>query len=146
MAKDSLASGAYSAQFSGGRAKPGEPVEFHGTVATDDVVIDNSALFYREEEREPATLEELAALYEPMNDRVLLRRVVDAKRDNLVVLPDAFVLESHIGIVIAAGEKVQNLKLGDKVRVGHYNVEDIEHQGEKLMLVSAADVRLKIKG
>ena len=34
---------------------------------------------------------------------------------------------------------------GDKVRFGHYNAEDIEVEGEKLVLVSAFDIRLKIR-
>ncbi len=150
MQGDKLASGARSATFSAGQADKDAPIEFHGTVATE--VIDNSAAFIRELEREPKSLEELAGFYEPMNDRVLLRRVTEENK-RLIQMPDAFVVESDLGVVIAVGSgMVINgqllpipLRLGDKVRVGHYNVEDIEVEGETLMLVSAYDVRLKYR-
>jgi co-chaperonin GroES (HSP10) len=168
MAKDSLARGAKSAQFSAGQAKKDDPVEFHGTVATEEwpgveavaccphgqtvgrVCVLCSVV--EEPVRELKTLEELAALYAPMNDRVLLRRVTE-KSKSLIELPDAFVQQSDLGVVIAVGEYMLvggearpiPLKLGDKVRVGHYNIEDVPVEGETLMLVAAYDVRLKLK-
>ncbi len=153
MAKDRLASGQRSATFSAGQAEADEPIEFHGTVAVEDASVELNWKPKAEAAR-PAlkSLEELAALYEPMNDRVLLRRVTE-ENQRLVGLPDAYQLDSDLGIVIAVGDGMLvggqlvpiRLKLGDKVRVGHYNVEDVEVEGEKLMLVSAFDVRIKIK-
>jgi chaperonin GroES len=163
MAKDSLARGAKSATFPAGQARKGEPIEFHGTVAVEESrqlacahgVTGLCMICERPQipTPEPKSLEELAALYEPMNDRVLLRRVTEENK-RLVQMPDAFKLESDLGVVIAVGSGMLvngqlvpiPLKLGDKVRVGHYNIEDIEVEGETLMLVSAYDVRLKIKG
>jgi chaperonin GroES len=168
MAKDSLAQGAGSAMFMGGTPEHDAPVEFReGMVATEDQPIKYHCeicgdswepcrhwVSQKAEAAKPApkSLEELAALYEPMNDRVLLRRVTE-ENSRSVVLPDAYKLDSDLGIVIAVGSGMLvngqlapiPLKLGDKVRVGHYNVEDIEVEGEMLMLVSAFDVRLKIK-
>ena len=163
MAKDSLARGAASATFMGGTPDKNDPIEFHGTVAAEDVEAqpcpcDKCGTFHETAfcpapaKPEPKTLEELAALYEPMNDRVLLRRVTEENK-RLIQLPDQFKLESDLGIVVAVGSgMIVNgqlvaipLKPGDKVRVGHYNIEDIEIEGETLMLVSAYDVRLKIK-
>ena len=170
MAKDSLAQGARSAQFSAGQSAINDPIEFHGTVAVEEpewggvmavaccphgqtvgkVCVLCSIV--EEPVKEPKTLEELAALYQPMNDRVLLRKI-DDKNKSLIQLPDAFKLDSDIGIVVAVGEymivggeaRPIPYKLGDKVRFGHYNAEDIEVEGETLKLVSAYDVRLKLK-
>lgn len=166
MAKDSLARGARSATFSAGQAEKDAPIEFHGTVASEEapkqtcehgLPFDRACVLCDSELKqalkpEPKSLAQLAALYEPMNDRVLLRRVTEENK-RLIQLPDAFKLESDLGIVVAVGSgMIVNgqllpipLKLGDKVRVGHYNIEDIEIEGETLMLVSAYDVRLKIK-
>lgn len=168
MAKDSLARGARSATFMGGTPERDAPIEFHGTVAAEEPFVGVSCVhsqfkapicdecaekLVKVEAAEPLTLEQLAALYEPMNDRVLLRRVPEKDEKRLVVQPDAFKLASDLGLVIAVGSgMIVNgqlvpipLQLGDKVRVGHYNIEDIEIEGETLMLVSAYDVRLKLK-
>jgi co-chaperonin GroES (HSP10) len=164
MAKDSLARGASSAQFMGGTPSTSDPIEFHGTVAVEQEDCDHGISKTRTcilcdaaklpvvVKPEPNSLEQLAALYEPMNDRVLLRRVTEDNK-RLVAMPDAYKLDSDLGVVIAVGGGMLvngqfvpiPLQLGDKVRVGHYNVEDIEVEGETLMLVSAYDVRLKIK-
>lgn len=165
MAKDSLARGARSATFMGGTPEPGAPIELApGMVAVEDSPIRYHCGICGETEEpcrhagptetqpEPKSLEEIAAAYEPMNDRVLLRKVT-AENTRLVQLPDAFVQDSDLGVVIAVGEGMLiggelrpiRLKLGDKVRYGHYNAEEIEVFGEMCVLVSAFDVRLKIK-
>jgi co-chaperonin GroES (HSP10) len=158
MHGDKLAQGAKSAQFSGGRAAVDDPIEFHGTVAAEETQEERDVYEDYLKRNPPVaavelkTLEELASLYAPMNDRVLLRRVTE-KNHSLVDLPEAYKLDSDLGVVIAVGDymivggeaRPIPLKLGDKVRVGHYNIEDIDCEGEQLMLVSAYDVRLKIK-
>lgn len=164
MAKDDLARGAKSAVFSAGQAQKDEPIEFHGTVALEEAFKGDPEAFcphgtamdrvcvlcdrHKIAEAlhpEPKSLEELAALYEPLNDRVLLRRITEENK-RLIQMPDAFKLESDLGVVIAVGFGVPfPLTMGDKVRVGHYGIEDIEIEGETLMLVSALDVRLRIK-
>lgn len=155
MAKDSLARGAKSAVFVGGTPQRDEPIEFHGTVAAETsaqtcvhgLPFDRACVLCDQELAEvqarpvPKSLDELAALYEPMNGRVLLRRVTEENK-RLIALPDAFKLESDLGIVISGPLP---LKRGDKVRVGHYNIEEIEVEGETLMLVDRHDIRLRIK-
>lgn len=156
MAKDSLAQGARSATFLAPNSKRGEEIEIHsGMVALEEpqqiacehgvsgscILCDRAIV----PQPKPKSLEELAAKYEPMNDRVLLRRITEENK-RLVNLPDAFVMESDIGVVIAVGLGANvYLDRGDKVRYGHYNAEEIEVEGEKLILVSACDIRLKIK-
>lgn len=166
MAKDSLARGAQSAMFMGGTPEPGAAID----LAPGMVAVEDSPIRYEcgicgetlepcrhanpvpDAQPEPKSLEEIAAAYEPMNDRVLLRKVA-AENARMVQLPDAFVQDSDIGIVISVGDGMLiggelrpiRLKLGDKVRYGHYNAEEIEVFGETCILVSAFDVRLKIK-
>lgn len=165
MAKDSLARGAQSATFLAPNSQLGDEVELKPHIVALEcehgVSTDKTCVLCEKQKKEmealaakpePKSLEELAALYAPMNDRVLLRRVTEENK-RMVQLPDAFKLESDLGIVIAVGEGMLvngqlrpiPLALGDKVRVGHYNIEDIEIEGETLMLVSAHDVRLKLK-
>jgi chaperonin GroES len=161
MPKDSLAQGAPSAQFSAGQATQTDPIEFHGTVATEELCphgIDTPANFCalcnalaREQLAAELRAPDLSR-YQPMNDRVLLRRI-EEKNEARVVMPDAFVQDSDIGEVIAVGDgmliggELRPIPLvpGDRVRFGHYNAEDIQVEGVKLVLVSAFDVRLKIK-
>lgn len=165
MAKDSLARGARSATFMGGTPDKDAPIELAAGIVAETCehgksVEETCVLCEKQKQElaelivkpEPKTLEELAALYEPMNDRVLLRRVTDENRKS-VQLADAFKLDSDVGIVIATGAGMLvngqlvpiPLVLGDKVRFGHYNAEDVEIEGETLVLVSAYDVRLKLK-
>lgn len=94
---------------------------------------------------------EMKAHYQPMNDRVLLREIVE-EETALVVTPDAFKQKSNRGRVIAVGEGMViggvlrpiNLKPGDTVLFGEYGAEPIELDGSKYLLVSAFDIRLKL--
>jgi chaperonin GroES len=163
MAKDSLAQGARSAVFSAGSAERDEPIEFHGTVAEEEgprgtVFLCGICGETEEPCRHVDALSDESAVvvdfsrYQPMNDRVLLRRV-DTKNEQRIQMPEAFVQDSDIGEVIAVGEGMLiggelrpiNLQPGDQVRFGHYNAEDITVEGVKLILVSAFDIRLKIR-
>jgi len=158
MAKDSLAQGARSAAFPAGHADRNDPIEFHGTVATvagDDLGLGKAPTAdefkWQPRAEEPVRVVDFSK-YQPMNDRVLLRRI-QQKNESLVRMAEAFVQDSDIGEVIAVGDGMLiggelrpiPLASGDKVRFGHYNAEDIEVEGEKLVLVSAFDIRLKIR-
>jgi co-chaperonin GroES (HSP10) len=164
MAKDSLAQGARSAAFPAGHADRNDAIEFHGTVAAvegDDLGLGKPGLGkaptadefkWQPRAEEPVRVVDFSK-YQPMNDRVLLRRL-DVKNENLVQRPEAYVQDSDTGEVIAVGDGMLigggvlrpiPLAPGDKVRFGHYNAEDIEVEGEQLVLVSAFDIRLKIR-
>lgn len=157
MAKDSLARGARSATFSAGQAEKDEPIVFHGTVATevDDAVcphginlIDGFCVLCKQADLREAMPEPRAPIdfskYEPMNDRVLLRKIVE--QDNrLVIEPDAFARIPNKAEVMAIPSCCDSLALGDVVLYGEYNAEDILVEGEKLLLVDVHDIRLKFK-
>ena len=148
MIGDKLAQGAKSAVFSGGKANRNDPIQFHGTVATEERPDSDESWQASKALLEPF----LASRYQPMNDRVLLRRI-DEKADKLIVEPDAFARKPNKAEVLAVGEGMLiggtlrpiNLKAGDRVYYGEYNAEELELDGAKFLLVSAFDIRLKIR-
>lgn len=168
-AKDALASGARSATFSAGRAKKNDPIKFNKTVAKPELreaeISEVEEIFYRDSAKDNPVLATLIkaydadeskpkpdlSRYQPMNDRVLLRRIVE-KSENIIVQPDAFTLKSNKGEVIAVGSGMLigpnivpiELRPGDVVTFGEYNAEPVGVEGEELLLVSAFDIRLKI--
>lgn len=160
MAKDSLARGAQSATFSAGQAERNDPIEFHGTVAEEALECEHGVPVGRVcvlcvadsvHSAEPRPVVDFSK-YQPMNDRVLLRRI-EEKNEKRIVEPDAFAQKPNKAEVLAVGEGMLiggqlrpiNLQRGDLVLYGEYNAEEITVEGEKLLLVSAFDVRLKIK-
>ena len=189
MAKDQLARGAKSATFSAGRAKKDDPIEFHGTVALEEIkggnpdhqgteddpsklrygagAIPSSRSPYPAKLQTPVlvdsdeswqaseALNKLRNLpkfqYQPLNDRVLIRRV-EEESTSLIAQPDAFRKKPTKGIVLAVGTGMIvggqlipiPLEVGDTVYFGEYGPEELEIEGEKLTLVSAFDIRLKV--
>lgn len=163
MAKDSLARGERSAMFMGGTPKQDDEIVLapgmaattceHGQNLEVACVLCQAELKQLTEvaaKPEPKSIEELALLGNATNDRVLLRPLTEEDTKS-VKIADTFVLESDIGIVICVGDGMNvgghwrpiPYALGDKVRYGHYNAEDIDLAGEKLKLVSAYDIRFK---
>lgn len=188
MAKDSLARGAKSATFSAGQSKKDDPIEFHGTVALEEIkggnpdhqgteddpsklhysagAIPSSCSPYPAKLQTPVLVDsdeswqasealqklaqahDIARKYQPMNDRVLLRRV-EQKDDALIVQPDAYQQKQNKGEVVSVGQGMLigghlipiPLKPGDMVHFGEYNTEDVELFGEKYLSVSAFDIR-----
>jgi|SRR6185312_1625523 len=162
MAKDQLARGAKSATFSAGRAKKDDPIEFHGTVATEEKecpkcgpICEGDCMDSDESWQASEALNKLRNLpkfqYQPLNDRVLIRRV-EEESTSLIAQPDAFRKKPTKGIVLAVGTGMIvggqlipiPLEVGDTVYFGEYGPEELEIEGEKLTLVSAFDVRLKV--
>lgn len=149
MAKDSLARGAKSATFSAGQAQKDEPIEFHGTVAVEEKPDSDESW----QASEAILAKPDLSKYQPMNDRVLLRRI-EEKKDSLIVEPEAFARKPTKAEVIAVGQGMMiggelrpiDLMPGDIVFYGEYNAEDIEIEGEKLLIVSAFDIRLRVYG
>lgn len=158
MAKDSLARGAQSAVFVGGTPSKDDPIEFHGTVAMEEtsVALIESGLARLAERvgEEKANHQAHLAFIEkcqPLNDRVLLRRIVE--QDNrLIVEPDQYKQPLPKGEVIAVGSYMMvgnaavviPLQPGDRIFFGEYNAESFMLDGEELLLISAYDARLKV--
>lgn len=80
----------------------------------------------------------------PLNDRVLLRRV-NQDDSKAVKIADAFQPKSNRGVVIAIGPDTgAMLSPGDQVLFSHYSAQDIEVEGEELVILSVHDIWLRL--
>lgn len=79
----------------------------------------------------------------PLEERVLLRRLEedDGKQ---VAIADAYKPKSNKGEVLAVGLRVLTLKKGDQVLFGEYSAQEIEVDGEPLVLISVHDIWLRL--
>jgi co-chaperonin GroES (HSP10) len=137
MAKDSLARGAASAQFSGGQAKKDDPIEFHGTVATDTEDLVEDAPTQVSDSLTLAHSSYLDHCY-VIGTRVLIRKVVEA--EGTVIQPDAFKRDTPKGIVVQTPEYPW-LK-SRTVLFNEYCAEEVKLDGEDLLLVDYNDIRV----
>lgn len=81
---------------------------------------------------------------EPLNDRVLLRRV-NQDDSKAVKIAEAFQPRSNRGEVLRVGPAAAGiLKAGDQVLFSHYSAQDIEVQGEELVIISIHDIWLRL--
>lgn len=153
MAKDSLARGAKSAQFStgtGNELPTLEELNRRGIVALEERVDSDESWQASERLINATRRQEIVEICKPLNDRVLIRRVEEEQ--GTIYQPDAFKRKPTKGIVLAVGTGMIvggqlipiPLAVGDTVYFGEYGPEEIEIQGEKLTLVSAFDIRLKV--
>lgn len=148
-AKDSLARGARTATFLGGTPEVDAPIVFNKTLSDEPreeiQVNDRRPVF-----DDSPVVQVPKKNYQPMNDRVLLRRVVE-QSDKLVKIAEQYQQKSNKGVVLAVGQGMLiggqlvaiDLKPGDVVLFGEYNAETIMLDGEEFVLISAYDVRLK---
>jgi len=88
-------------------------------------------------------------MFKPILDRVLLRKI-EEKQDGKVIIPDQFHESSKYEIValgdfaMFGGVRVplsDIVEVGERVLVGHYNIEPCEIDGEKLFLTRVQDIR-----
>ena len=92
----------------------------------------------------------------PLHDRIVLRRLEPAPDGKLIVEPDSAKEKSTLCQVVAVGPgkylerhgktyfQAMTLKPGEKVIIGQYN--DLEIEGENLLICMEADVRAVIDG
>lgn len=80
----------------------------------------------------------------PLGERVLVKAIeVETKTKGGIVLPDTVSKEQPtIGEVLAVGEgeKVKNIKAGQKVIYSKYAGTEIKKDGDKFLLLNAEDV------
>jgi co-chaperonin GroES (HSP10) len=143
MAKDSLARGAASAQFSGGQAKKDDPIEFHGTVAAQEPELISDANGNHPNQKDWQLSDPLAhSKYLDhcyiIGTRVLIRKVVEA--EGTIVQPDAFKRDTPKGIVVQTPEYPW-LK-GRTILFNEYCAEEVKLDAEDLLLVDYNDIRV----
>lgn len=86
----------------------------------------------------------------PLYDRVVVKKVeVEQKTAGGIILPDTAKEESQIGEVIAVGEgkvlengdvRALKVKVGDKVLFSKYAGNEVEIDGEKLLVIREEDI------
>jgi len=150
MQGDKLASGGASATFPAGHAKKDDPIQFNWMPVTKE----SCAVQAEDSWQAAATFspdhEAILAKGCPLNDRVLLRRIKEDET-KAIATADAYKEQPDRGEVLAVGDcmvlgnEVRPIPLnkGDIVQFGRYNAEDIEIDGEMLVLVSAFDCRYR---
>lgn len=78
---------------------------------------------------------------QPLNDWVLVKRI-DRKDQGDIIIPDNAKEASDLALVISTGPRAHGLAAGDRVLTGKFGM-DIEIEGEKLVMVKAAEVYLR---
>jgi len=77
----------------------------------------------------------------PIGDWVLIRRI-EQEGEGVIKLPDNAKERSDTGIIVAAGSGTSEFSAGDEVMFTKYGM-DVKVNGEKLVLVKAAEVYMK---
>lgn len=73
--------------------------------------------------------------FEVFGSRVLIRQEIHRKTEGGIELPEAHLDYKPYGEVVAVGEAVKYLKVGDKVRFIHMAAADIELNGEQYLVL-----------
>lgn len=77
--------------------------------------------------------------WQPMRDRLFVQRIDEPER-SLIVIPERYRDETHIGKVLSIGPKVLDTKPGDCVAFGRFT--DYDKNG--IVLIQEADIMFKI--
>ncbi len=90
------------------------------------------------------------ATIQPLADRVLVRpAAVEEKTIGGIIIPDSAKEKPLQGDVIAVGNGTKDeamvLTAGDRVLYGKYAGTEIEHEGEKLLIMRQSDVLAILK-
>ncbi len=90
------------------------------------------------------------ATIQPLADRVLVRpAAVEEKTIGGIIIPDSAKEKPLQGDVIAVGNGTKDeamvLTAGDRVLYGKYAGTEIEHEGEKYLIMRQADILAIIK-
>ncbi len=90
------------------------------------------------------------ATIQPLADRVLVRpAAVEEKTIGGIIIPDSAKEKPLQGDIIAVGNGTKDeamvLQAGDRVLYGKYAGTEIEHEGEKFLIMRQADVLAILK-
>ena len=89
-------------------------------------------------------------LIKPILDFIKCRRIVESS-GSTIVKPDAYETPSNKAVVVAIGDDIvrggvvfplsKYVSVGDTVLISQYGAEEIDEDGEKLVLVRLQDVK-----
>jgi chaperonin GroES len=71
----------------------------------------------------------------PLSDCILIKQAVE--KQGLIVLVQTKMAQGH---VVAAGPKVEDLKVGDYVLFGEHSGQKVKHEGDEYLMMREADV------
>ena len=94
--------------------------------------------------------------FQPLHDRVLLRRVGEEEKSaGGIIIPDTAQEKPSEGIVVAAGSGVRaddgsvrklDVKAGDRVLFGKFGGTDVKGDGEDLLILRETDILGVVEG
>lgn len=96
------------------------------------------------------TMESSTVTLQPINDRVVVRRLAAEERTKGgIIIPDTAKEKPQQGEVIAVGpgkdDKEMQLKPGDRVLFGKYSGQEFELDGEELLVMREDDILVILK-
>lgn len=77
---------------------------------------------------------------EPLFSRIIAKRVEVEKVGSIYVPETATSMKATEGDVVAVGDEVTTVKLGDKIFFGKYSGAEIERSGVKYVIMNEEDV------
>lgn len=92
---------------------------------------------------EESLADPLFAPFEPINDLVLVKLwQEDNSKIGSIVVAEKYRQRSNRAIIVAVGDKVTaRVQAGDRILLGIGNVEDVNVNGENLLLIREGDIR-----
>jgi len=84
----------------------------------------------------------------PLDDRVIVERYEEEKKQSTIIIPDSAKEKPRIGKVIAVGtdeDLQEKVKVGDKILYGKYTGDEVELNGTELLIVQRADILAIVK-
>ncbi len=96
------------------------------------------------------TMESSTVTLQPINDRVVVRRLAAEERTKGgIIIPDTAKEKPQQGEVIAVGpgkdDKKMQLKPGDRVLFGKYSGQEFELDGDELLVMREDDILVILK-
>lgn len=77
----------------------------------------------------------------PLHDRVLVERIeAESKTVGGIIIPDNAKEKPVEGLVISIGNKVESLKVGDKVLFAKFGGSEIKFDGKNYLIMKEADI------
>lgn len=98
---------------------------------------------FQGKEEDASQADPLFAPFEPINDFVLIKLYQESNdKAGSFIIPEKFRQRSNQAIVRGIGDKVTaRVNIGDRILMGLGNTEDVNVNGENLLLIREGDIR-----
>lgn len=78
-------------------------------------------------------------MLKPIKDKLLLK-VPKVKQIGSILVPESSIVKSSIGEVVAIGDKIEFVKVGDKVKFYTGSAFDVEFDGEEYVVLRECEI------